>query len=912
MTLGLLPGAPDLLSDAMDDQRPTPDTIDDGPITPMMAQYLAIKQSQPDCLLLYRMGDFYELFFEDAEKASATLGIALTKRGKHQGRDIPMCGVPVHAIDQYLQKLIRHGHRAAIAEQIEDPAEAKKRGAKSVVARKVIRLITPGTLMEDSLLESGASNYLVCLAVNASATELALAYADISTGEFAVMMTDLGRLSADLARLSPSELLASDRVLSSPQFAGALGGQAFAISPLPQSRFDSQSAEHRLKSHFAVDSLDGFGSFRRIDVAALGALLEYISITQVGQVPHLRVPRLERPEAGLLIDAATRSNLELIKTQSGERRGSLLDCISETVTASGSRLLAEHLTMPLASSLAINARLDVVEHFLGNVRLSEGVRALLKSCPDLERALARITAQRAGPRDLAVIRDGLATAQKVMALLVWQQDLTIRPQLLNQLVGRIAKAPFEIADHLQRALAAELPYLARDGGFIAPGHVVALDENRALRDETRQVIANLQAQYAEATGIKTLKIKHNNILGYFVEVTAQQADVLKASTLGPEFFHRQTNANAMRFSTLVLADLEQKIALAGARALALELELFAKLCAEVTAVKASISDVAQALAEIDVHSGLAHLARQKKYVRPVVDESLAFDIKGGRHPVVEQALADQGLSSFSANDCDLAQDQRLWLLTGPNMAGKSTFLRQNALIAILAQIGSFVPASFAHIGAVDRLYSRVGAADDLARGHSTFMVEMIETATILNQATSRSLVILDEIGRGTATYDGLSIAWASLEYLHDRCQARALFATHYHELTALAKTLKSLHCATMQVKEWKGDIVFLHEVVAGTATRSYGIQVAKLAGLPAEVIARAGEILKGLEKNGGPKAAGLLTDLPLFSDRTRPERKPDPLREKIDQLMPDALSPRAALDLLYELKALARKVPDES
>ena len=896
----------------MDDRRPEPEAAEDSPITPMMAQYLAIKQSQPDCLLLYRMGDFYELFFEDAEKASATLGIALTKRGKHQGLDIPMCGVPVHAIDQYLQKLIRHGHRAAIAEQIEDPAEAKKRGAKSVVARKVIRLITPGTLMEDSLLDSSASNFLVCLAANASASELALAYADISTGEFAVMMSDLGRLSADLARLSPSELLASDQVLSSQQFAGALSGQAFSISPLPQSRFDSQSAEHRLKTHFAVDSLDGFGSFRRIDVAALGALLEYIAITQVGQVPHLRPPRLERPEAGLLIDAATRSNLELVKTQGGERRGSLLDCICETVTASGSRLLAEHLTMPLASSLVINARLDVVEHFFLDEALSDDVRALLKSCPDLERALARITAGRAGPRDLASIRDGLASAHKVMALLVRQHDLSLRPQLLNQLVGRIAKAPFEIAQHLQDALAAELPYLARDGGFIAPGHVAALDENRALRDETRQVIANLQAQYAEGAGIKSLKIKHNNILGYFVEVTAQQAEVLKSSPMGQEFFHRQTNANVMRFSTAVLADLEQKIALAAARALALELELFAALCGNVAAAKSGISDVAQALAEIDVHTGLAHLARRKKYVRPTVDESLAFDIRSGRHPVVEQALASLGLPAFSSNHCNLADDRRLWLLTGPNMAGKSTFLRQNALIAILAQMGSFVPAGFAHIGTIDRLYSRVGAADDLARGHSTFMVEMIETATILNQATSRSLVILDEIGRGTATYDGLSIAWATLEYLHDRPRARALFATHYHELTALAQTLKSLHCATMQVKEWKGDIVFLHEVVPGTATRSYGIQVAKLAGLPPEVIARAREILKGLEKNGGPRTQGLLTDLPLFSDRTQPERKPDPLREKIEQVMPDALSPRAALDLLYELKELAKKVPDES
>ncbi len=883
----------------------------DGLATPMMAQYLEIKRGHPDGLLLYRMGDFYELFFEDAEKASRTLGIALTKRGKHKGADIPMCGVPVHALDHYLQKLIRHGHRAAIAEQMEDPAEAKKRGYKAVVARQVIRLITPGTLTEDALLDSGSSNYLACLAGNRATGELALAHAEISTGAFVVAATDLGRLAADLARISPSEILVNDSLLEIANLNTTIKSSGAAVTPLSASRFDSTAANHALKSHFAVEALEVFGAFRRLDVSALGALLDYIKLTQVGNMPHLRPPRLETQASGLLIDAATRANLELVRTLGGERKGSLLATLDETVTAAGARLLADFVASPLADPSPVNARLDAVAHFHEDGRLTGDLRRILRGLPDLERALSRMTSGRGGPRDLAAISAAvLATDQLQKALRNQRDRFTPVPSMLADALDQLNAAPHELAIEIGKALSSELPLMARDGGFVVEGYATELDENRKLRDDTRQVIANLQAGYAEAAGIKALKIKHNNVLGYFVEVTAQQAEVLKASSVATDFIHRQTIASAVRFTTVELGNLEQKIAMAGARVLAQELEIFRRLADGVVQNRQALSNAAAALAALDVFSSLGHLARTRNFTRPRIDGSLAFSIKGGRHPVVEQALKTRGERGFAANDSELGENhKRLWLLTGPNMAGKSTYLRQNALIAIMAQMGCFVPAAEAHIGVLDRLYSRVGAADDLASGRSTFMVEMIETAAILNQATERSLVILDEIGRGTATYDGLSIAWATLEHLHDVNRSRALFATHYHELTSLAATLKQLHCATMKVKEWEGEIVFLHEVAPGTAERSYGIQAAKLAGLPANVIHRATEVLKRLEDGKGTnKAQNLAAELPLFAASVQAPAQPrkDALREKLRDILPDELSPREALSLIYELKQQAK------
>ena len=875
--------------------------------TPMMAQYLEIKRQHGDALLFYRMGDFYELFFKDAEIAAGVLGIALTKRGKHLGEDIPMCGVPIHAAEHYLQKLIRSGQRVAICEQMEDPAEAKKRGSKSVVRRDVVRLVTPGTLTEDALLDAAARNHLAALAVLGGGA-MAIAWSDISAGSFQVSPTTQARLAADLARIAASELLVPDRLLDDAALSQLLASSGAALSPLPLSRFDSAAGEERLKAHFRLQTLDALGNFTRADVSALGALLDYISLTQVGQLPYLRPPVREEPEQGLVIDAATRANLELSRTLSGERKGSLLAVLTRTVTSAGSRLLADMLQRPLADPDAINGRLDCVALFHGEPDLAQDVQDHLRGAPDMERALARLSGNRGGPRDLAALRDGLAAALKLAARLQRRDGLVALPEGLLRLAAQLRDVPQALLDELARALAPELPLLARDGGFIAPGFRAELDEGRKLRDDTRQVVAALQARYADVSGIKALKIKHNNVLGYFIEVTAQQAEQMKAADTERHFIHRQTIASAVRFTTAELGELEEKITNAGARALALELEHFQDFLAKVNVELARISAIAAALAELDVYAGFAALARELRYVRPVVDRSLSFRIRNGRHPVVEAALSEQGARAFQPNSCDLSADRkRLWLLTGPNMAGKSTFLRQNALIAIMAQTGSFVPAEEAHIGVADRIFSRVGAADDLARGRSTFMVEMVETAAILNQASERSLVILDEIGRGTATFDGLSIAWATLEYLHEHNHARGLFATHYHELTALAGKLDGLNCATMKVREWKGDIIFLHEVAEGSADRSYGIQVAKLAGLPPAVVSRAATVLAKLEKNRdrqGP--VQLVDDLPLFSARPAAEPRPDLLRERLKMVDVDGLTPRAALDLAYELARLAK------
>ncbi|MBV8653874.1 MAG: DNA mismatch repair protein MutS [Alphaproteobacteria bacterium] len=872
----------------------------------MMMQYLEIKRGNPDCLLFYRMGDFYELFFDDAVKASAALDITLTRRGRHDGADIPMCGVPVHAAEGYLSRLIRQGFKVAVCEQVEDPAEAKKRGSKTPVRRAVIRVVTPGTITEDSLLDARRHNYL--LALGEAGGEYGLAWLDLSTGDVHTQPVAAATLGAALARLDPGEVLLPERLLRRPDLFELLGDWKNTLSPLANGRFDSEAGRRRLMALYGVASLDGFGSFGRAELAASGALVDYVETTQRGKLPLLAPPRQLAAGAVMEIDAATRRNLELVQTLSGERRGSLLAAIDRTVTGAGARLLAEHLAAPLTDPTAIGGRLDMVQFFATNERLREDLREILRHCPDIERALSRLGLGRGGPRDLAALRDTLGETAGLRRLLGGPPEgsLTQAPPALVVSAASDLGEHGALVDRLTRALAPDLPLLTRDGGFIAEGYSAELDELRLLRDQSRRMMAQLQARYAAETGVASLKIRHNNVLGYYIEVTPQHAPKLTAN---PAFIHRQTMASAMRFTTVELGDIESKIASAADKALALELALFADLVGEVIARAAAIALAASALAALDVGTALAELAVAQRYARPVVDDSIAFAVTGGRHPVVEAALASAGSAGFMANDCDLRDGQRLWLLTGPNMAGKSTFLRQNALIAILAQIGSFVPADAAHVGIVDRLFSRVGAADDLARGRSTFMVEMVKTAAILNQAGRRALVILDEIGRGTATFDGLSLAWACVESLHDANCCRGLFATHYHELTALAAKLPDLACYTMRVKEWQGEVVFLHEVAPGAADRSYGIHVAKLAGLPAAVIARAEEVLTTLE-NGEQSGAltRLAEDLPLFSAARRPAAaaapvKPSAVEAALAEIHPDELSPREALETLYRLKA---------
>ncbi len=905
--------------DIANPDRPTaPSAAAQGPAqsgraTPMMEQYFELKAANPDCLLFYRMGDFYELFFCDAETASRALGIALTKRGKHLGLDIPMCGVPVERADEYLHRLIALGHRVAVCEQIEDPSEARRRGAKSLVRRDVVRIVTPGTLTEDALLNARRHNYLVALArARASSPEAGAAFAlaalDMSTGEFRVLECDEVLLASEIARLEPAEILVSDTLYADAQLAPYLRTLP-SVTPLARDVFDGASAERRLSSYFDVIGTDAFGAFSRLELTAAAACVTYLDRTQLGVKPPVSPPRRETSRDRLQIDAATRANLELVRTLGGEHKGSLLAAIDRTVTSAGSRLLAQRLTGPLTDPERISRRLDALDWFLHNREALSQTRAALAAAPDLARALTRIVMRRAGPRDLAAVRDALSAAAHLAACLQSFPGIPAETAAALDLM----RAPYDWLREMETALEDQLPAHKRDGGFVRQGYDPALDEARALRDESRRVVAAMQARYAEETGIRALKIRHNNVLGYFVEVPAQHAEKLALASGRAAFIHRQTLAGQVRFATTELAELESKIASAAERALALELEIFDRFAARIAGAAAAIREAAGALAALDVTAALATLAVQRGYVRPEIDDSVDFRIEAGRHPVVEQALQTER-GPFVANDCDLSPARGsvaggIWLLTGPNMAGKSTFLRQNALIAVLAQMGSFVPATSARIGVVDRLFSRVGAADDLARGRSTFMVEMVETAAILNQAGPRSLVILDEIGRGTATFDGLSIAWATIEHLHDVNRCRALFATHFHELTALAQKLPRLHNATVRVKEWQGDVVFLHEVAPGAADRSYGIQVAKLAGLPAGVVERAKLVLAQLEADDRiSPARRFVEDLPLFSSASRApapvlDGKSEAILSALAALNPDDMSPREALDALYALKA---------
>ena len=881
--------------------------VSNGNVTPMMAQYLEIKEAHKDALLFYRMGDFYELFFDDAVAASQALDIALTKRGKHLGEDIAMCGVPVHAAESYLLTLIRKGFRVAVCEQLEDPAEAKKRGSKSVVKRGVVRLVTPGTLTEESLLEARRHNFLA--AYTEVRGEAALAWVDISTGAFHVMPTQPVRLSPELARLAPREVLLSEA--QEADLAELVTDSGAAVTSLSRGSFDSASAEKRLCSLFKTGTLEAFGSFSRPELGAMGAIVDYLDLTQKGNLPLLRPPVREAASGVVQIDAATRRNLELTSSLSGGRDGSLLSSVDRTVTAAGARLLERRISSPARDLTTIHARLDAVRFMAERAHLAEDLRNALRKVPDMDRALSRLGLDRGGPRDLAGIRNGLAQAGEIVGML----EGATPPALLAGSAGTL-HGHDELLDLLDAALVAEPPLLARDGGFIAPGFDDDLDEARKLRDEGRGVIAGMQADYASETGIPSLKVKHNNVLGYFIETTATHADKMLSPPLSERFIHRQTTANAVRFTTVELSEMETRILNAGNRALEIEKRLYDSLKTAVLDRVAEIGQAARALAEIDLAAAFADLARAEDWTEPQVDDSRAFHVEGGRHPVVEQALRRQGGEPFIANDCDLSADQgaAVWLLTGPNMSGKSTFLRQNALIALLAQAGSFVPARRAHIGLVSQIFSRVGASDDLARGRSTFMVEMVETAAILNQADDRAMVILDEIGRGTATYDGLSIAWATLEHLHDVNRCRALFATHYHEMTALAGQLDGVDNATVAVKEWEGDVIFLHEVHKGAADRSYGVQVARLAGLPHAVVERARVVLDALEKGereGGNAQKAQIDDLPLFSATPAPAptqaaAEPSALKEKLAGIHPDELTPKQALDLIYELKEAAR------
>ena len=889
-----------------------------GKTTPMMEQYIEIKAANEEYLLFYRMGDFYELFFDDAVTASQALGITLTKRGKLKDEDIPMCGVPVHSSDEYLHKLIEKGFKVAVCEQTEDVAETKKRGPKSVVRREVVRRVTPGTITEESLLTAETNNFLsaVCQLKPTSETDsgvYGLATIDISIGSFQVAELTFIDLATELSRVDPKEIIVPQELENDVKLRKIFESLTGLVTATTKSFFDSVSAKKRIAEFFNVKEIEGFGQFSRAELAAAAGAISYIELTQLEERPALNPPQKTDIAATMLIDSATRANLELTKTLSGDRVGSLLASIDRTVTSGGSRMLAARLSAPLIDPTMIANRLDSVTWFLNNSSIRDNLRIALRLAPDMPRALSRIALNRAGPRDLGVIKFGLEAATNIVTF--FGEGTEILNAELADVKSKLERVPSELLAELVEALDEELPILVRDGGFIKTGYDHNLDEQRKLRDESRQVIAELQVKYSEHIEVKSLKIKHNNVLGWFIEVPAGQSEKLLSDENKATFIHRQTMAGAMRFTTTELAELETKIANAGGQAITIEHEIFSKLTNLVLDFTTDIKEIADSIAILDVSAALSIIASTENYCRPIVNDSLAFKINGGRHPVVELALRKDSSSTFVANNCELSpSDQqkfgKIWVVTGPNMAGKSTFLRQNALIAVLAQIGSYVPADSAEIGIVDRLFSRVGAADDLARGRSTFMVEMVETAAILNQAGEKSLVILDEIGRGTSILDGLSIAWATIEHIHEINCCRTLFATHYHELTTLAKRLDRLENTTVSVREWEGDVIFLHEIISGVANRSYGIQVAKLAGIPKTVVIRAEAILSQLEESDRHKNKEIIIDdLPLFNldldeiSESTPEVVDDTLGNFVDEIDPDELSPRDALEILYQIKA---------
>ncbi|KQM22325.1 DNA mismatch repair protein MutS [Novosphingobium sp. Leaf2] len=856
----------------------------------MMAQYLALREQAGDCLLFYRMGDFFELFFEDARTASQILDIALTTRGEHLGQPIPMCGVPVHAAEGYLARLIKAGCRVAIAEQTESPAQAKQRGgSKALVSRDIVRFVTAGTLTEEALLEPRRANVLA--AVCEVRGTFGIAACDISTGRMELEECAPDHLPAALARLSASEVVVPEGWDAAPE--GSI--------PRGAHEFSSDGGEARLKLVHGVSTLDGFGTFTRPMLAAAGGLIAYLDHVGRGKLPLLLPPEARAGDATLAMDEATRASLEILESSRGGRAGSLIAAIDRCVTGAGARLLAEDISAPLTDRLAIAERLELVEWFHGHALRRDDTRAALRALPDVGRALGRVVAGRGSPRDLGQLRDGLAGARQLGDRLRQMDDV---PVLLGRLLPSLG-GHGTLVDHFERALVPSPPTERGQGGYIASGYDAALDELRQMSGNARRAIAALEAKYRDETGVAALKIKHNNVLGYFIEVPQRHADKLMEA--GSGFSHRQTMAGAMRFNALALHEEAARITEAGGHALAAEEAHFEELVALAVASRRQIALTAAALARIDVAAGQAERAAEGGWTRPQVVDGLSLDIEGGRHPVVEAALKSQG-ERFVANDCRLASHDRLWLIGGPNMGGKSTFLRQNALIVLLAQAGGFVPAQSARIGMVDRLFSRVGASDNLARGRSTFMVEMVETAAILAQASPRSFVILDEVGRGTSTYDGLALAWAVAEAVHETNRCRCLFATHYHELARLAETCEALSLHHVRAREWKGELVLLHELAEGPADRSYGLAVARLAGVPPKVISRAKSVLDKLEKGRaetGGLAAGL-GDLPLFAAAQNVrEEKCDTLRDTLREMDVDALAPRDALEILYDLKRVA-------
>ncbi|MFN9717538.1 MAG: DNA mismatch repair protein MutS [Planctomycetota bacterium] len=866
-------------------------------LSPMMERYKVVKAEHPGAILLFRMGDFYELFYEDAQNASRVLGLTLTSRDKSSENPVPMAGFPYHQLDGYLQKLISAGFRAAICDQVEDPKKAK-----GLVRREVTRVVTPGTLTDDQMLDPRQSNFLACVAP--SRTMIGLAWLEVSTGRFLIQDVEPSQLQDELARIGPAECLIPESAAqegSLPMCRPEPG--SLVLTTRPDWCFAREEARRLLNEHFGTKTLEGFDVDDTPAVTAAGALLEYVRETQRTALPH--IVRLEtwRRSRHMIIDEATRRSLELTTTiRDGRRDYTLLGVMDETCSPMGSRLLAEWLSSPLTDLEQITQRQDAIEELLTQISLRDSIQELLRQTYDLQRLTSRLATGRCSPRDLVCLARTLEQLPRLRAKLSARKSK--RLQTLEQ---RIELCP-AAHEAITAAIVDEPPMSITDGGVIRPGFSAELDEFRDLMRGGRQWMAAYQAKEIERTGISSLKIGFNKVFGYYLEVTAANSSKVPA-----EYIRKQTLKNQERYITPELKEYEEKVLRAEDRAKALEQELFAALRDQVAAFVPLLLRTADAMAEIDVIAGLATIAAKADYCRPQLTSDPIMDIRDGRHPVLDRLLpAGQFVPNCVRLGCPSSDDAqemigRIQIITGPNMAGKSTYIRQAALLTIMAQMGSFVPAKSATIGIADRVFARVGASDELARGQSTFMVEMTETARILNAATNRSLVILDEIGRGTSTYDGISLAWAITEHLHDEIQCRTMFATHYHELTDLTATLKDAANWNVAVQESNEDVVFLHRIVEGAAGRSYGIHVAKIAGVPRMVTDRAAKILETLETDhvnadGRPKVPQRETTRQRRQQKSLFSLPEDPVLDEIRNLEVDNLSPMQALQELYRLR----------
>ena len=866
--------------------------------TPMIEQYLSIKNKHKDVLLFYRMGDFYELFFEDAIIASKALDITLTKRGKTNGQNIPMCGVPFHAADNYLPRLIKKGFNVAVCEQTETPEQAKARGTKGPLKREVVRIISPGTITEDNLLESKANNFLG--AIYKSKDVISLSWVDVSTSCFKTRdfyvkndnIKNIQILNNFLLRMNFSELLVSDLI--------ELDFIADEWHPLikrqPSNVFHYSSCVNQICSYYSINSLDGIGIFSEGEIIAAGVILSYLNLTQCGNIPLLSIMKSETESSFLEIDYFTQKSLELIQNLSGDSKGSLISSLDDTLTASGARLLKQRIQEPFYNIKDITDKYDLIEWFIDNPNANLKYANSLKRIPDLERSLSRLSSLRGGPKDLLTLSNGFSHINEIYKdLTTLNKDIKI-PSLLIKIIKSL-EIDYCLFLNIQNALSDEVPLLAKEGGFIKNNYNKKLDQLRDLRDNEFSQIVQLQKKYSEVSKVNSLKIKHNKVLGYHIEVRAIHDLSLRNLD---QFIHRQTTAQTSRFTTIEMNDIENQIQNSSSESIKIELELFNIFVEQIVSIGNQVLKIASSISELDISIMGANHAKVRNYVRPTISNTKILEIIEGRHPVVENQMIFSE-NSFISNDCILNKNDYIWLITGPNMAGKSTYLRQNALIVIMAQAGLYVPAKKANIGIFDKIFSRVGASDDLAKGQSTFMIEMIETSAILNTSTDKSLVILDEIGRGTATFDGLAIAWSVLDYLHNKIKPRTLFATHYHELTSLKESLTNLSCHKMVIKEWNDTIIFMHKINKGEADKSYGIHVAKLAGLPIEVVQTAKKILTQLEGNNSNNNIEIIdnTSKNLFSDNNN-----QIFFEEFDKLDADQINPREALNIIYKMKSI--------